>query len=174
MGSRMKPDPASILKISIVALAAFGAPLFRPTSARAQSEAICEQQPIAYSSSDLDDPVTRAQKRLDHGEARLEFEPGRGYLKSVLELLGVPVSSQMLVFSKTSFQRDRISPESPRAVYFNDGVYVGSVQLGEGVEVSAVDPQKGAILYTLAQQRSERQVFRRQTHDCLQCHDTCR
>jgi hypothetical protein len=168
----MKPDPACILRISILALAAFGVPLFLPTSARAQSEAICEQQPIAYSSSDLDDPVTGAQKRLDHGEARLEFEPGRGYLKSVLELLGVPVSSQMLVFSKTSFQRDRISPESPRAVYFNDRVYVGWVPFGEVVEVSAVDPQKGAVFYTLSQQRAEQPSFRRQTHECLQCHDS--
>jgi len=116
--------------------------------------------------------VARLQKRLDSGEAKLKFEDAHGYLRSVLELLEIPVSSQMLVFSKTSFQRDRISPETPRAVYFNDSVYVGSVQLGEVVEVSAVDPQKGAVFYTLAQQRAERPVFRRQTHDCLQCHDS--
>jgi hypothetical protein len=139
---------------------------------RAQSDSFYEQDPIRYSTPDVNDPVARLQKRLDSGEAKLKYDDVHGYLRSVLELLEVPVSSQMLVFSKTSFQRDRISPETPRAVYFNDGVYVGSVQLGEVVEVSAVDPQKGAIFYTLAQQQVERPVFRRQTHDCLQCHDS--
>ena len=139
---------------------------------RAQSDSPCEQEPILYSTPAVNDPVARLQKHLDAGEAKLTYDDSHGYLRSVLELLEVPVSSQMLVFSKTSFQRDRISPESPRAVYFNDSVYVGSVQLGEVVEVSAVDPQKGAIFYTLSQQRSERPAFRRQTHDCLQCHDS--
>jgi hypothetical protein len=78
----------------------------------------------------------------------------------------------MLVFSKTSFQRDRISPASPRAIYFNDDTYIGWVQLGEVIEVSAVDPQKGAIFYVLPQQPSESPKFRRMTHDCLQCHDS--
>ncbi len=141
-------------------------------TARAQSDSPYEQEPILYSTPEVNDPVTRLQKRLDAGEAQLKYDAAHGYLQSVLELLEIPVSSQMLVFSKTSFQRDRISPESPRAVYFNDSTYVGSVQLGEVVEVSTVDPQKGAIFYTLAQQRSERPVFRRQTHDCLQCHDS--
>jgi len=34
-----------------------------------------------------------------------------------------------------------------------------------------VDPQKGAIFYTLEQSLREGPQFRRQTHDCLQCHD---
>ncbi len=141
-------------------------------AARAQSDSPYEQEPILYSTPEVNDPVARLQRRLDAGEARLEYNDAHGYLRSVLELLDIPVSSQMLVFSKTSFQRDRISPETPRAVYFNDDVYIGSVQLGEVIEVSAVDPQKGTIFYTLAQQRSERPIFRRQTHDCLQCHDS--
>jgi hypothetical protein len=142
------------------------------TTAGAQSDSPYEQEPILYSTPEINDPVARLQKRLDAGEVSLKYDDAHGYLRSVLELLDVPVSSQMLVFSKTSFQRDRISPESPRAVYFNDSTYIGSVQLGEVVEVSSVDPQKGAIFYTLAQQLTERPVFRRQTHDCLQCHDS--
>src|SRR5262245_34906008 len=163
---RVKHVPIRTLCSTMLIVTALGA------TARAQSDSFYEQDPIRYSTPELNDPVARLQKRLDAGEAKLKFDDSRGYLRSVLELLEVPVSSQMLVFSKTSFQRDRISPENPRAVYFNDGVYVGSVQLGEVVEVSAVDPQKGAIFYTLAQQRSERPVFRRQTHDSLQCHDS--
>jgi hypothetical protein len=134
----------------------------------AQYGATYEQEPVSYGSPEVDDPVARLQKRLDGGQSALKYDDRNGYLRSVLELLEIPVSSQMLVFSKTSFQRDRISPATPRALYFNDGTYVGSVQQGEVIEVSAVDAQKGAIFYTLEQRPAERPVFRRQTHNCLQ------
>jgi len=143
-----------------------------PIRVQAQYGATYEQEPVSYSSPAVDDAVARLQKRLDAGEAILKYDDCNGYLRSVLELLEIPVSSQMLVFSKTSFQRDRISPAAPRAVYFNDSAYVGSVQQGEVIEISAVDPQKGSIFYTLDQQPAERPVFRRQTHNCLQCHDS--
>ena len=71
------------------------------------------------------DPVSRLEKRLERGEAALEFSPGGGgYLPSVLKELGINVDSQVLVFSKTSLQQDHISPQNPRAVYFNDTVSV--------------------------------------------------
>ena len=72
--------------------------------------------PINYRSENLDDPIARLQKQLDRGEVRLEYEAGRGYLRPVLRALHVPVSSQTLVFSKTSFQFPKISPERPRAL----------------------------------------------------------
>ncbi|HTI52381.1 MAG TPA: hypothetical protein VL475_15565, partial [Planctomycetaceae bacterium] len=131
-----------------------------------------DREPISYSSSQLDDPVARLQQRLDRGETQLRYDRQQGYLKSVLEQLSVPISSQGLVFSKTSFQRDRISPETPRALYFGDDVYVGWVQRGEVVELSAVDSQKGAVFYTLSQQPDDPPRFRRQTHECLQCHES--
>lgn len=136
------------------------------------SDSPADQEPISYSSAEVDDPVARLQQRLDRGDAHLKFEADHGYLRSVLEFLGAPISSQGLVYSKTSFQRDRISPETPRAVYFGDDVYVGWVQHGEVIELSAVDPQKGAIFYTLPQQEVDRPKFRRHTHECLQCHDS--
>ena len=69
-----------------------------------------EEQIIHYNSPDgLEDPVALLQKRLAEGKTKLRFEPSRGYLASLLKELRVPVSSQGLVFSKTSFQRDRIS-----------------------------------------------------------------
>ena len=43
----------------------------------------------------------------------------RGFLK----ILNVPVSSQMLVYSATSRQRI-ISPHRPRALYFNEDLYI--------------------------------------------------
>ena len=54
--------------------------------------------------------VERLQQRLDDGRAKLTCEKGPGYLRSLLRELNVPESSQMLVFSKTSLQRQRINP----------------------------------------------------------------
>src|SRR5687767_8499285 len=78
-----------------------------------------------------DNPVARLQARLRSGSARLERDEDHGYLRSVLRELDVPESSQMLVFSKTSLQRQRITPKTPRAVYFNDDVYVGFCWRGD-------------------------------------------
>ena len=88
------------------------------------------EEPINYRSENLTDPVALLQKRIDHGEVKLDYEPKHGYLKSVLEKLAIPIDSQTLVFSKTSFQYKKISPEAPRALYFNDDVYVGQVHDG--------------------------------------------
>jgi hypothetical protein len=122
-----------------------------------------ELPPIRYSATAPEEEVARLPKPL-------VFDEDHGYLKSLLDALKIPVSSQMLVFSKTSLQAARISPSFPRAVYFNDDVYVGWVKGGEVMEISAVDPRLGAVFYTLAQRPDERP--RRQTHACLQCHDS--
>src|SRR6516225_4684854 len=73
------------------------------------------------------DKVAELRDKVRKGEVRLEFDGVRGYLRSMLQALNIPVSSQTLVFSKTSFQSEHISPSTPRALYFNDDVYVGWV-----------------------------------------------
>src|SRR5262245_6581451 len=83
-----------------------------------------DREPIHYRTAEADNAVSRLQKRLD-GQLRLGFDEKTGYLRSLLGQLQVPVSSQTLVFSKTSLQRNRIAPQTPRALYFNDDVYVG-------------------------------------------------
>lgn len=125
--------------------------------------------PIDYR-AEPDDPVAQLQRRLDRGESRLSWHPVHGYLPSVLDRLGISSTSQMLVFSKTSFQYRRISPATPRALYFNDDVYVGKAQGGRALEVIAFDPRKGAIFYLLDDQPVEHPVFRRAELDCTVCH----
>lgn len=129
-----------------------------------------ERPPISYSESAPANAVERLQARLDRGEARLAYEEKLGYLRSVLAELRVPVSSQTLVFSKTSLQQHRITPRNPRALYFNDDVYVGYVSAGEVVELSVADPALGTVFYTLDQTIAERPRFVRQTEECLICH----
>lgn len=126
--------------------------------------------PINYRSEDLSDPVAKLQQELDRGKRKLKYKPKYGYLKSVLKLLKVPVDSQTLVFSKTSFQYKKISPEHPRALYFNDDVYVGKVHDGKAIEIVSFDPMQGAIFYLLDEHKVDKPVFQRAELDCTQCH----
>ena len=90
-----------------------------------------ENGPIKSASPQSNDGVSQLQRRLDRGSVSLSYDNQHGYLKSVLRELGVPTDSQALVFSKTSFQASRISPANPRAIYFNDNLYVGWVPGGD-------------------------------------------
>src|SRR5262245_51495122 len=101
------------------------------------------------------DPVTELQQRINSGQTRLAFEKDHGYLVSLLKDLKVPVSSQTLVFSKTSLGSDKISPKTPRAIYFNDDTYVAWVPGATLMEIMSLDPQKGSIFYVLNQERTE-------------------
>ena len=129
-----------------------------------------ELAPILYSASTPDNPVSRLQTRLDSGATTLTWDDTVGWLTSVLAALEVPTSSQTLVFSKTSLQQTGISPRNPRALYFNDDVYVGYVRTGKVVEVSVADPALGTVFYSMEQMPGERPRFERRTEDCLLCH----
>ncbi len=118
------------------------------------------------------DPIARLQSQLDAGTAVLAHDSLLGYLPALLKALHIPVSSQGLVFSRTSLQTDKITPWSPRAIYFNDDVYIGYVQESTFLEIAAVDPTRGAVFYTLSQEPRARVVFSRETTTCLMCHQS--
>ena len=115
------------------------------------------------------DPIARLQQLLDSGKITLEHDTTTGYLTGLLRALKIPVSSQGFVFSRTSLQTDLISPWSPRALYFNDDVYVGFVQGSEFLEIATVSPTDGAVFYTLDQEPRGRPVFK-PDNTCLSCH----
>ncbi|MCR9297115.1 MAG: hypothetical protein NXI32_30815, partial [bacterium] len=100
----------------------------------------------------------------------LKHDEQYGYLTAVLEALDVPISSQTLVFSKTSLQLHRISPRRPRSLYFNDDVYIGFCQRGDVLELAATDAKQGATFYTLSQEKSDAPKFVRDRGSCLTCH----
>jgi hypothetical protein len=124
---------------------------------------------IAYSTGPTANVVTALNARLDSGAASLSFDPATGYLPSVLEALSIPVESQVLVYSQTSFQAKKITRSNPRALYFNDRVAVGYVRGGDILEIAAQDATQGTIFYTLAQSQSDKPHFRREDQ-CLSCH----
>ncbi len=156
---------------ALVVALGMAAPALAQIAVRNQGYIPYSDAPIYYRSEDITDAVTLLQKKFDAGKARLDYHAGdHGYLKSVLKLLDIPVSSQTLVFSKTSFQYPKISPRHPRALYFNDDIYIGVVNEGKEIEVISFDRQQGAIFFILHEQQVEKPRFERAELDCTQCH----
>ena len=129
-----------------------------------------EREPINYSEATAVDRVSQLSQKVAAGDVALAWDQDHGYLKSLLHELEISQTTQTLVFSKTSLQVSRISPRRPRAIYFNDDVYVGWVQNGDVIELSAADPVLGGTFYTISQQKSDLPVLKRETSRCLQCH----
>src|SRR5262245_33637841 len=75
---------------------------------------VLQHPAINYYATATTDPVAQLQKRIAAGEVRLERDEKHGYLESILRALGIDVSSQILVTSKTSLQLKLISPATPR------------------------------------------------------------
>src|ERR1700693_2842192 len=124
---------------------------------------------IQYSQRTGNDPVARLDSQLESGQTKLDSAPnGWGYLPALLKQLGINADSQGLVLSRNSLQIYHISPRPPRAIYFNDYVAVGYVQNGEELELSALDPERGVIFYTLDAPKSDQPGFARRD-DCLRC-----
>ena len=125
-------------------------------------------QAIRYDSTPAQDPIARLNEKLKSGEVTLERNGPSGYLQAVLDALQVPVESQVLVFSKTSFQATKIGPKNPRAIYFDDTVSVGWVRTGDVLEFVAQDPRQGSVFYTMSQ-KDDTPVFER-NDACVSCH----
>ena len=127
------------------------------------------RNPIDYHSPKLDDSVARLRRTLNTAERSFKYRDGGGYLKSLLDALRIPVESQLLVFSKTALNPQFVGPKNPRAIYFNDETYVAWVPGAASLEISSIDPHKGAIFYTL-RQSSEGKVRLQRKESCLTCH----
>src|SRR5688572_15402882 len=100
---------ASIWCLLLAALSWTGAPVGAQRSGIFQGKP--EDAGIEYSSSPLDNPIDRLNKRMQSGAVKLTFEGRAGYLRSLVDALQIPVSSQLLVFSNSSFQGVHISPK---------------------------------------------------------------
>jgi hypothetical protein len=131
-----------------------------------------DSPPIEYGTRAVTDAVSRLNLQIQQGKVHLKFDGEQGYLRSVLKALDVPIQSQLVVFSKTSFQMYRISPSNPRSLYFNDSVAVGWVRGGPIVELAAEDPKQGVIFYTLDQKAVQQPQFVRHDDTCLACHES--
>lgn len=141
----------------------------------ASSQAFHTRRPNNYSRTADNNAATALNERLVSGDLQLDSEPktSRGRLRALLKALDIPQSSQTLVFSKTSLQRHRISPQNPRALYFNDDVYVGWIPGAASLEVIVGDPDLGLAFYSLPQDPKQPARLTRD-NSCLGCHASSR
>ena len=127
-----------------------------------------EHPNIQYAIRPTTDRVAKLNQALTGGTRSLRRDARTGYLLPVLEVLGVPAESQLLVFSKTGVQRAYTSPYSPRAIFFDESVVVAYVPGAPVIELAAHDPQQGVVFYTLDQAAGAPVITRRTS--CLSCH----
>ena len=124
---------------------------------------------IAYDTAPVDNVVSQLNERLESGATSFAFDANNGYLRPLLEALHIPIESQSLVFSQTSFQAPLINVGNPRAIFFNDTAAVGWVRGGHVLEIAVEDPRQGVVFYTMNQDAAEKPKFTR-NQACLACH----
>lgn len=129
-----------------------------------------DRLPIQYATAEPNNVVSKLERRLKSDKTALKADDEHGYLPALLKALDVPLSSQLLVFSKTSLQRSRIGPKTPRALYFNDDVTIGYCRQGDVLEIAAADANLGTVFYTIDQNPAKGGKLTRQTESCLICH----
>ena len=125
--------------------------------------------PHLYRTRTPTDRFTRMQGDFASGRIALDRSSEKAFIASLLRSLDVPVSSQMLVFSTTSLQLRLISPSNPRALFFNDDVYVGFIPGGR-VEVVSLDPELGAIFSIFDIPRDGAPPRFERSERCMNCH----
>lgn len=126
-------------------------------------------EPHRYFDRASGDRFLRTLDGLRDRPGALDRSGEQAFVRSLLAALGVPESSQLLVFSNTSLQLGLINPSNPRALYFSDDVYVGWVAGGK-IEVAAVDPELGAVFYLMPIPRGEEPPVPERSRRCMNCH----
>lgn len=126
-----------------------------------------------YHEPAVDNPIAQLEQAMQSGQVTLPYrENGRGMLDALLKALNIDPASQLLVYSPTSLQHKLISPEKPRALFFNKNTYIGFVQNSDIVEVTTIDDDKGIVFYTFDNVPEDSKGFERSDQTCLVCHDT--
>jgi hypothetical protein len=130
--------------------------------------ALDEHPAIQYATRPTTDRIGKLNETLSASGQSLQRDAQTGYLRSVLQALGLSTDSQLLVFSKTGVQSAYTSPRNPRALYFDESVVVGYVPAAPVIEMAAHDPRQGVVFYTLDQNAPAPRPVRRTS--CLSCH----
>ncbi|PCJ40876.1 MAG: hypothetical protein COA71_09740 [SAR86 cluster bacterium] len=143
-----------------------------PAFAAAQFPYERDYPAINYADSVSNDAASLLFADIAAGRVELEHRGERGYLESLLTLLNIDDSSQLLVFSKTARKSRFVSPATPRALYFNDEVYIGYIPDTNTLEIAAMDPILGPVFFDIPQDVERPMSLNRETSRCLRCHDS--
>ncbi len=155
----MFPRPLSILPGILLAVSACAEPSFKNF----------DEPPHNYHTAPLKDRFTKLRADLEAGRIPLDHTSEKAFVVSLLKALDIPASSQMLVFSTTSLQLRFITPRNPRAIFFNDGLYVGYIP-GAKIEILSMDPELGAIFYMFDIPTGTRPITVERSEKCVNCH----
>ena len=128
-----------------------------------------DEPPHNYHTAPLKDRFTKLKADLESGRIPLDRTSEKAFVLSLLKALDVPATSQMLVFSTTSLQLRFITPRNPRAIFFNDGLYVGYIP-GAKIEILSMDPELGAIFYMFDIPTDSRPIVAERSEKCVNCH----
>lgn len=128
-----------------------------------------DQPPHDYWHRPLQDRFTHLKEDVEAGRVVLDGSGEKPFLLSLLRALDVPATSQMLVFSTTSLQLRLITPANPRALFFNEDVYVGYIPGGR-IEIVSLDPALGGIYYIFDIPRGTEPVRAERSNRCMNCH----
>jgi hypothetical protein len=129
-----------------------------------------DQPPHDYWQRSLTDRFTRLKREIEAGRVTLDSGGDeKAFLLSLLKALDVPATSQMLLFSTTSLQLRLITPSNPRALFFNEDVYVGYIPRGR-IEIVSVDPALGGIYYIFDIPRGAEPLHAERSNRCMNCH----
>ena len=126
--------------------------------------------PHEYWTRPLTDRFTRFKTEMEAGRLVLDAAGGeKEYVQGLLRALEVPASSQMLIFSTTSLQLRFITPANPRALFFNEDVYVGYIP-GARIEIVSIDPAAGGVFYIFDVPRGAEPPRIERSNRCMNCH----
>jgi len=143
------------------------------TEQHEQPAAPLPQTDAAAFPSPPDNPRTALSEALQAGLLAEPASP-KDQFKAVLHAAAVSEASQVLVFSKTSFQLRLISPSNPRAIYFNDDCYIATVP-GGLVEYGDADPDPQIVSGLFALDLNDGAAAALKTNgECLSCHSGSR
>ncbi len=165
----MQPPARAALLLSLVTLTVVGVAA-REQQPPAPYVGILDEHPqIQYALRPTHDRASALSHAIADGRIALSFDEKSGYLKSVLDALGISADSQLLVFSKTGIQRASTNPLNPRSLYFDSSVVVGFIPDAQLLEIAAHDPEQGVVFYTIDQAPAPKPVLTRRSV-CLTCH----
>ena len=125
--------------------------------------------PHDYSKAKLKDPMSLLLDKVSDGKVDLVESNDYKLLENLLDELEIDNESQVLVFSKTSLQKAAVSLKNPRAIYFNDEVYLGWMPGGR-IEIASADPERGFVFYFQRPIRDKKSQLFVRDKVCLECH----
>ncbi len=159
LGTRSTP----LLGLVVLALAGGNTALPQPSFPE------IDEPPHNYRQRAPQDRFTQIKEALELGQIVLDHTNARAFVIGLLKTLEIPASSQMLVFSTTSLQLSLISPANPRALYFNEDVYLGYVPGGR-IEIVSLDPELGGIYYIFDIPKEANPLRIERSERCMNCH----